>query len=760
MEVSRASRRPYPVVGACKRAPSEYDGKDVVVQKKVVTTNQGRGKDLVVEEDIQEEWEEEESVPQHLSKALRKQRNLTRGGQGSGKGQTPQELAVASPSASAPSSSVGPSQAAVPPYGQWPWPVFNTFVPWEGPAPSSQMVPYAGPQASMPPPSYPAAQAQPMAPPPSPAPSSQGSVARGGNQGQSNQGNGGSGGGRERGRNGGGRGGEWDSQGYEGQESQGNQGGQGYGRPRFDWTTAICQHCDRQGHTIWFCSTRREDEKVGLIYSNMDGDIYDQYGEYIDRKVAGGVRAEAQRRIVARQAPPATFMLWPERDDPPIRVEEVKSDEEVTQRLQTESIKEEPIVVESDGEGEDEKVESTSIILGKMEDLWEKMGQYQRKLVGICEEVREWRVSILKVFLYEFDPVNRLDCGILHGANCKAVFCGTASNVLIEIGKVKARACFFVMPDVDYAILLGRTETLIFNKHDGTLILILCDPTCGNYEVITSRNTDPRSIRNRLNPGSFTIEESEDERRRLREELEEEAQEELFSLSVSDVNKVMDVVATHEMADPDAIQALREHVLECPEAGEVELVYRLSGGRRDPAMMQAQAGYKQKTKLVFKVFEKEDPWGGKDVQWMMKLALAGTHSPVEEVRMIEEGSDQVEKHEDLMGGMYLLVNTVLQGNFDQAGSLNPVENEDIGAESQDDEFEEGEIKEAFRAKEYDGIYLKLGLLLSCEMRDRDASEMAEKMRHLYLVRDGHLFVKRQVGCSRRFVCGGTVRSML
>ncbi|GBG63257.1 hypothetical protein CBR_g37343 [Chara braunii] len=52
--------------------------------------------------------------------------------------------------------------------------------------------------------------------------------------------------------------------------------------------------------------------------------------------------------------------------------------------------------------------------------------------------------------------IDRCDCGILHGASCRAMFCGTASNVFIEVGKVKARACFFVMPDVDHGILLGR----------------------------------------------------------------------------------------------------------------------------------------------------------------------------------------------------------------------------------------------------------------------------------------------------------------
>ncbi|GBG76100.1 hypothetical protein CBR_g21759 [Chara braunii] len=159
--------------------------------------------------------------------------------------------------------------------------------------------------------------------------------------------------------------------------------------------------------------------------------------------------------------------------------------------------------------------------------------------------------------------IDRSDCDSLHGASCKAVLCGTASNVFIEVGKVKARACFFVMPDVDHGIFLGgsflsRTETVIFNKHDGTLILLLCDPACGNYEVVTCRNTGPKSIRNRPNPGSFTIKELEGERRRLRAEPGEEERVEAFSLSLLDVGKVMDLVAAHEMADPDAIQALRE----------------------------------------------------------------------------------------------------------------------------------------------------------------------------------------------------------
>ncbi|GBG85175.1 hypothetical protein CBR_g39740 [Chara braunii] len=188
----------------------------------------------------------------------------------------------------------------------------------------------------------------------------------------------------------------------------------------------------------------------------------------------------------------------------------------------------------------------------------------EKKCLAMMDTGAEMNITRERDALMLGMEIDRADHGVLHGANCKAIFCGTASNVIMEIGKVRARTCFFVMPDADHPILLGRsfmcrTETLIFNKHDGTMILLLSDPACGNYEVVTCRNTGPGSERNRPNPGSFTYVESENERRRLAEEPEEEDGAELLSLSLTDVSKAMEIVAAHEMADPEAIKALREH---------------------------------------------------------------------------------------------------------------------------------------------------------------------------------------------------------
>ncbi|GBG69262.1 hypothetical protein CBR_g3960 [Chara braunii] len=781
-----------------------YDN-EAEVQKRGVTVTQGRASGAVEEEARREDYGGEETDSQILTKAQRKQRNLQVGGQGSGKGQVPQVIVASPPAATTTSATSGPSCMGPPPAcGHWvphcqpaSWPSCKHCTSCGGSQTQPrQMVPYAGPAASMGPPNYPTAQGQFVAQPPPSQQASQVSVVGGGNQGQGGQGNGGrgqggrGGGGRGRGGNGGGRGGGWNGQGGQNQSGRGGQeGGQGYGRPRFDWRNATCWHCSEVGHTIRFCQRRRDDELADLISSCMDGDIYDKWGEHIDPRTPGGIRQEALRRAAAGPSTtPTMFRMWQEKEELAIKVEEIVGDsEEVTQRLKAGTIREEPIVVESDDEGQGGEGETTTLLLGRMEDLLEKVGRYQRKLQALCEEAREWEANLTEVFLYDSGPepspgqqgcrrvatvetgprsgmtyrpptshgrvpqaartrsqnkagpsqepsqapsqapprkepeprrrkevvevpeeeeedddeederlrqeedqraelrvkkrgaqeeaepslpdsvpkrkkyaaqmeegfdvewmvdklleghnnlmnlkgiltsaprlrgelkgrlsrrlvpnvhpstvdlvirnqkctgmvdtgaemniirekeavmigmeIDRSDHGMLHGANCKAAFCGTASNVIIEIGKVRAGTCLFIMPDVDHPILLGRsflcqTKMLIFNKHDGTMILLLCDSACGNYEVITCRNTGPGSGRNRPNLGSFTFEESENERRRLWEVPEEEDRAEVLTLSLTDVNKAMEVVSAYDMADPEAIKALREQVLENPQ---------------------------------------------------------------------------------------------------------------------------------------------------------------------------------------------------
>ncbi|GBG80809.1 hypothetical protein CBR_g31365 [Chara braunii] len=1056
-----------------------YDN-EAEIQKRGVLVAQGRASGAVDEEAGQEDYGGGETGSQVLTKAQRKQRNLLQGGQGSGKGQAPQAIVAPLPVAAAVPAPAGPSQMGPPPAcGHWvqhcrsaPWPSCNHCVSCgRSQAHTGHMVPYSGPSASMAPPSYPSTQGQPGAQLPPSQQASQASVAGGGGQGQGGQGNGGrgqggrGGGGQGRGGNGGGRGGGWSGQGGQNQGGQGGQGGgQGYGRPRFDWRNATCWHCGEVAQTRGQSKAtasqgpsqapgrvpprkdpepERRKEVVEVQEEEDEGD--DEEDERLRQEEDRRAEQRAKKRGIQGGAEPSLHDGVPKRKKYAVRLEEGFDVEQMVDKLL---------------EGHNDLMNLKDILASAPRLRGELKGRLSRRLVPnvhlsatLPREIEwteagtrmDWKCvacglvdlkvrdqpSIAMVdtsaemnIIRERDAtmlgleVNHSDHGVLRGTNCKAIFCGTASNVIVEIGRVRARTCFFVIPDVDHPIFLGRsflcrTETLVFNRHEGTMILALSDPACGNYEIIKCWNTRPGSARNRLNLGSFTFEESEYARRKLREEQEEEGAGEVLSLSLNDVNKAMEVVVAHDMADPEAIKALREQDLQrlnavtvrdagglpnadalsescagrpiislidlysgydqfpvyppdrpvtamhtprglihmnvapqgwtnvvamvqrhmiramqtisphitqpyiddlavkgpkekeedevmpavrrfvwrhiqdidqvlglleeynltasapkskhcmreamilgfvCNEKGwrpdvkktdkilewsvpfqsitdvrsflgtcgfwrsfvkdfatktkhlrklvrqnqewvwgedQEKAVERMKGEFKEgglvlgapnyeateekPFVVETDAGptalggvliqagtdgkerplrgYERKEELVLKPFQEEDPWESRDVGWMMKLALAGTHSLAEEVRTVEEGPTQVEEHEQLMGGMYLLTNTLLQGNFNQRSSTGPEESELLIPESQDDEFEEGEIREAFRAEEYDGIYRELGLLLSCEIRDREASAKAQKMRHLYVVRDGHLFIKRQVGNPKRIVCG-------
>ncbi|GBG89916.1 hypothetical protein CBR_g49766 [Chara braunii] len=616
----------------------------VVTQPATKTTKKGKTVEQVEEEDEEEEEEE----PVKLTKNQRKARNQAMGGQGTGKGvqtSTPAQANANQVSAVG----VPPQAQASPP--QWPevfptvWPGFNPCISWPDFAQQGQFTGGFMPQsiggcanAS----SQGGEQQQQQAAAPKNSQPNQGA---GQGQGQQQGGNGQGG----QGRGGGGRG-----RGF-GNGGQGRRGGgwngQGGGdRPRFDWRNATCHHCTQKGHTLKFCQIRKMDEEERLISSNLDGDIYDKFEEYIDPKVPGGIRKEALR--------------------PPKLHEEFKA--RLSRRRVASVRRGNLIPAEAHWATPGTKMDWKSVATGSV-NLVIKGKSCNGMLdtgaeMNIIKEADALRLGL---------DIDREDMGFLYGASGRTPFIGTAANVVVEVGKVKVRSCFYVMPNLDHPLLLGRsflcrTESVILNKHDDTIYVILSDPVCGNYEIITCHNTSPRGMRNRPNPGSFTFEESEEERRRLMEkdEVESEPYGEM-SLSLTSINDAMEIVSAYGMADPVAVQALKERVAD--GEGEVELVYRL---------------------------------------------------PMKEGDMEES-----------------------QGHESVSRSQDPVK------DMEEDEFEEGEITEAFRAEEYDSVYRELGLLLSCEIREREASLRVHEMRSRFVVRDEHLFIKNEVRNPRRVICG-------
>ncbi|GBG68622.1 hypothetical protein CBR_g3163 [Chara braunii] len=147
-----------------------------------------------------------------------------------------------------------------------------------------------------------------------------------------------------------------------------------------------------------------QSQQDGLMSSSYDGDFFDMYGECIDPRIPGGIREEALRRAnaPAPPAPPTAFRIWQEVEDHQgVRIEEISESEEVEQRLRAGTIKEEPIVVESDGEGEEDNLVRARDTMEKMEDLLAKIGRYQDKLTTLCEEANRWKGELPLVYLID-----------------------------------------------------------------------------------------------------------------------------------------------------------------------------------------------------------------------------------------------------------------------------------------------------------------------------------------------------------------------
>ncbi|GBG80404.1 hypothetical protein CBR_g30869 [Chara braunii] len=180
--------------------------------------------------------------------------------------------------------------------------------------------------------------------------------------------------------------------------------------------------------------------------------------------------------------------------------------------------------------------------------------------------------------------INRDDYEFLAGASGLIPFCGTANCVLVTVGKVKVRSYFYVLPRVEHEVLLGRaflcrSESIIINKHDGNMFVILCDPVCGYYEVVKCANAGPYCSRNRLNPESYTFPESE-KLRREKESLGEESNPHEFSLTLPDIGQTIDFVSTHTTIHPNVVQTLTEIITDTGKAGTMRLVYSPSEGNK------------------------------------------------------------------------------------------------------------------------------------------------------------------------------------
>ncbi|GBG77188.1 hypothetical protein CBR_g23515 [Chara braunii] len=402
--------------------------------------------------------------------------------------------------------------------------------------------------------------------------------------------------------------------------------------------------------------------------------------------------------------------------------------------------------------------------------------------------------------------INQDDYGFLVGASGSTPFCGTASDVLVTIGKVKVRFYFYVLPRVEHEVLLGRaflcrSESIIINKHDETMFVILCDPVCGYYKVFKCANTGPYCSRNRLNPESYSFPESE-KLRREKESLGEELNPREFSLTLPDIGQAIDFVSTHAAIDPNVVQALTEIITDTGSAGTMRLVYSPSEGNKgesqelpstrqglfleDPGLTpapnvkadqaeesvsvdaflkeeesrlsinalayltgaatrhgksiwNAPAFHEVRSELVVEEpFIEENLWGEQTAEEMMRLALTDDIDLMLDPLMIEQGHTQADGAFPTVGRMSCIMNLLV--HEDRLRLMNA---------------EEGdyEVKEAFKEKQYEGEYKKIGMWLNGELNENEVDPVVQDTSKGFVVRDGHLFKKGADGVPKRVVCG-------
>ncbi|GBG70082.1 hypothetical protein CBR_g5714 [Chara braunii] len=80
-------------------------------------------------------------------------------------------------------------------------------------------------------------------------------------------------------------------------------GGRGRGRgngqrSRWAWQQeATCNYCAEKGHIMRFCQLLSKDEKEGIVFATIRGEVFDYEGNLIDPNIEGGMRKEAFRQM-------------------------------------------------------------------------------------------------------------------------------------------------------------------------------------------------------------------------------------------------------------------------------------------------------------------------------------------------------------------------------------------------------------------------------------------------------------------------------
>ncbi|GBG69548.1 hypothetical protein CBR_g4382 [Chara braunii] len=137
-------------------------------------------------------------------------------------------------------------------------------------------------------------------------------------------------------------------------------------------------------------------------------------------------------------------------------------------------------------------------------------------------------------------------------------------------------------------------------------------------------------------------------------------------------------------------------------------------------------------------FIEEEPWGEQTVEEMMRLTLTDDIDLMLDPLTIEQGHIQADDAFQIIGRMSYIMNLLV--HEDRLRLMN---------------VEEGssEVKEAFKEKEYEGEYKKIGMWLNGELDENEVDPVVWEKGKGFVVRNGHLFKKATDGVPKRVVCG-------
>uniref|UniRef100_A0A388KGF7 Integrase zinc-binding domain-containing protein n=1 Tax=Chara braunii TaxID=69332 RepID=A0A388KGF7_CHABU len=369
-----------------------------------------------------------------------------------------------------------------------------------------------------------------------------------------------------------------------------------------------------------------------------------------------------------------------------------------------------------------------------MDDLMDKIRRYQGKLVDLCEEVKEWQGQRPQVFMYGSGPKSQ-------GATA------SIPNVSVTGGTPRSGMSFRPPSRSGRAAQAIRTRARGPANPEPPAKDI---PGSSGEKEVVEPSVNEEEEDNRLRNEEDEKVEQRAKKRGVKADTEKapEQKKKKYTVRVEegfDVEEIMDRI----LEGHNHLMNLKDVLASAPRL----FVLRVDPTALAGSLKNYAPSYPTIARWLTYIwmidFELERIPGNKNRADGLSRVDWGKNSEgvIQDTPPVDGFLDKEEDVRLYINSWSLAAEVARNAGQDQERGENVI------YEGEDDDFEEGEIKEAFRAEEYDGVYLELGTLLSCEMRERDVSEKVLKMRLSFLVRDGHLFMKSKGRNPRRLVCG-------